>query len=334
MKLLSGSRVVCGWCKSLKCKRAPGCAPTFVSHREQVIWGEFRWFQPRWGELGGAWGGCVCMCLGFCQVLPQICVFLGWPCLQRWGNPPSQGWVPHCNPTSTTTIVGKTRLGGVVVAPNLPVKFFKLCRSNWKLNIFLKAVCLWERLRAAPWSCSSWLYSPASHLQQVLSVLCQEMIWLMKSNLGRNLFEPILSAGKYLQRPWKGADFSSWENRNICPDICGRDGVGTGHSSTPQPPYSVSPHGLAAGLAGVVGEAGAELCVLARKGSYDCWRLQPSTTHMEGDPPHCESWRRSGTRWVIREEWGCCTHGIFQLCPSLVCRTWSSNTSEEEFKTF
>lgn len=59
----------------------------------------------------------------------------------------------------------------------------------------------------------------------------------MKSNLGRNLFEGSLSAGKCLQRPQKGTDFSRWENRNICPDICGRDSVGTGCSSQPQPPY-------------------------------------------------------------------------------------------------
>lgn len=62
---------------------------------------------------------------------PRPVLFWGDAVCRDGGKPTSQGWVHHCNPTSMTAIVGKTRLGGVVVvAPNLPVNFFKFCRSN------------------------------------------------------------------------------------------------------------------------------------------------------------------------------------------------------------
>lgn len=123
MKLWPGFRIVCGWCKSLKCRRAPGCAPAFMNCSEQAVWSGFRWFQPIWLELGVPDVGvlaCTWVSTKSCPVL-------------FWGDHvhgdvvklTSQGWVHHCSPTSTTAIVEKIGLGGgvVVVAPHLPVNF-------------------------------------------------------------------------------------------------------------------------------------------------------------------------------------------------------------------
>ena len=89
-------------------------------------------------QLGGgrSWGclGWVCWHVpGFSpSPAPDLC-FSGVTLSAEVGaNPPVRGWIHHCSPTGTTAIVGKTGLGGVavVVAPNLPVNFFKLCRSS------------------------------------------------------------------------------------------------------------------------------------------------------------------------------------------------------------
>lgn len=47
------------------------------------------------------------------------------------GKPTSQCWVHQCSPTGMTATVGEAGLRVlVVIAPNLLVNFFKLCRSS------------------------------------------------------------------------------------------------------------------------------------------------------------------------------------------------------------
>lgn len=146
----------------------------------------------------------------------------------------------------------------------------------------------------------------------------------MKSNLGRNLFEGSLSAGKCLQRPQKVADFSSWENRNIRPDICGRDGVGTRRSSQPQPLYSgVAQAPVALLLVYLAWWARRELSSVFRQEGAVLTAAESSSLVQptRGDPPHCGSGWGSGTGWASWGQRGCCIHGAFQLCPSLMGRT-------------